>query len=332
MANVSMAQGVLMFFVSVILVVSVMALPQVGAPARMLESLSNIDPQLVFPTSPNVWLGLGVVALSTGLGPWGMPDMIQRFYGMKSAATANKGRWICVALSLAISLAAYFVGITGHLFFSDIPSYNGATSTDLIVPMIIGYLNPLLGTLFVVLILAASMSTMAAMILSASSTIGIDVIKGCFKPDMSEKNTILLLRLLSVLFLVGVFVIAVHPPDIMLNLISLTIGVISGTFFTPFIYGMYWKKTNKLSVVVGMVVALLISFGGFLLMQFGVIPKANLIGSLGMPFFCVLSIIIPAIIVPLVSLLTQKVSPSHGKEFEKQFANTHISTNFKIRT
>jgi Na+/proline symporter len=319
-ASVGMAQGVILLVASLVVVAAVTDLPQAGGVADVFARLGAIDPELVFATDPSAWLGLLVIALSTGLGPWGMPDMLQRFQGMKCASSFKSSRRICVALSLAVSLSAYFLGGMGRLFFTDVPTFGGAASTDLIVPMMIGQLDPMLASLFVVLTMAASMSTMAAIILSASSSVGIDIIVGRFFPEMPDRLKLLMLRVLSAVFLLAVLVLALFPLDAMFNLISLTVGVISGTFFAPFIYGLYSKRVNGVSVAASMATAAVIAIGGFICLQYEVIPRESLVGTLGMPFFSTLAITVPMIVLPLAYRLSKGIQKPDLAGFAGQFA------------
>lgn len=312
---VDFVQGGIMLAGAILVALCVFRHPQVSGIAEGLRSLHEIDPHLLFSSQPMTWLGLCVVVLATGLGPWGLPDMVQRFYGIKNIKVIPLSRRACTCFALIISVCAYGIGATGHLFFEEVPIFEGKATTDLIVPMIIGQLPPLVGAIMLVLILSASMSTISAMILSASSSVGIDLIKNKVNKNIDEKKMMLLLRLLCIIFLAIAFAIALRPPDIMMNLITLTVGTVSGSFMAIFLYGLYWPRTSKAGAWAGMVTGFTVAVGGFLFLNHGdaLAPPLMMatIRSWGMPFFCALAIFLPLLVVPLVSILTKPFREDH---------------------
>ena len=53
----------------------------------------------------------------------------------------------------------------------------------------------------VVLVLAASMSTLGSLVMVSSSAIAVDMVKGVFRPKMSDDRAKLLMRILCVVFI-----------------------------------------------------------------------------------------------------------------------------------
>lgn len=306
---VDMVQGSIMVAVAALVALLVFNRPEVGGLAGAINALGTISPDLVFPRSSATWIGIVILMFATGLGPWGMPDMTVRFYGCVKEGV-NKARWLSTAFTIVIALSAYGVGATGRLFFDTVPVSNGVPTTDLIVPGIISQLGPIVGALFAVLLLSASMSTLAGIILSASTSVGIDIVKGKFRTELSEKATVTLLRVLSLVFLTAALVIALDPPDVMMNLITLTVGAVSGSFLAPFLCGLWSKKVNKTGAWAGMLTGLCIAVLGFLFLQVGAglvsQPVYALLKSWGMPFFAVLAMLIPLAVVPSVSRWTSQ--------------------------
>ena len=302
-------QGIVALVACVLIVGFVMGMPEVNGPIAAVATLSSIDPSLIVPQNTAKWIGVITMILATGLGPWGMPDMLQRFVGLDDPKSAKKGMHICVTISVVICVCACALGACGHLFFTELPTFNGKAGVDLIVPMIIAKLPAFLSSLFVVLILAASMSTMSGLALTAVSSVVMDLIKP-IKPSMSEKTTMLLLRGLVVVFIAAALLISLNPQDAMLDLIQLTVGAIAGTFTGPLVWGLVSKKTTKQGVVAGMVIGIVIAICGYATLKTGALwlPEQvyGFIKPYGMPFFTMQAIIFPLIIVPIVSRLTYK--------------------------
>ena len=72
-----------------------------------------------------------------------------------------------------------------------------AEGFDAVMPLMLNKALPavMMGVLLV-LILSASMSTLSSVVMTSSSSIAIDLVKGKYAPDMSEKDTVGLMRLL----------------------------------------------------------------------------------------------------------------------------------------
>ena len=64
----------------------------------------------------------------------------------------------------------------------------------------------------VVLVLSASMSTLSSLVLTSSSTMTLDLIKGNIVKHMSEKKQIVTMQVLIVFFIVVSVVLALDPP------------------------------------------------------------------------------------------------------------------------
>ena len=56
------------------------------------------------------------------------------------------------------------------------------------------------------------------------------------------------MRALLVFFIILSVVLAMNPPTFIAQLMGYSWGALAGSFLAPFLYGLYWKKTTKLSV------------------------------------------------------------------------------------
>ena len=187
----------------------------------------------------------------------------------------------------------------------------------------------------IVLVLAASMSTLSSLVLTSSSTLTLDVIKpvASKKKEMSEKKSILIMRIFIVFFIALSATIAIlkdtvwHDNMFIAQMMGVSWGALAGSFLAPFLYGLYWKKVTKAAVVTSFVfgtgleiIQLLISMGVF---KFeGGFPGFVFTNSLYSGVFAMVG---GLILVPVVSLLTQKTLP---KDVDAKFAcyNKEVTT------
>lgn len=191
---------------------------------------------------------LGVVIL-TSLGTWGLPQMIGKFYAIKDEKAINTGTVISTLFACVVAGGSYFLGGFGRLFDSaEIYDETGNVVFDSIIPHMLSLLPDILIGVVVVLVLSASMSTLASLVLTSSSTLTLDFLKGLVMKDMSEKKQVRTMQVLIVFFIALSVVIALDPPTFIAQLMGISWGALAGAFLAPFLYGLYWKKVTKAAV------------------------------------------------------------------------------------
>ena len=101
------------------------------------------------------------------------------------------------------------------------------------------------------------------------------------------------------------------------DLMGISWGALAGCFLAPFLYGLYWKKTTKAAVWVSFAAGLGITVTQFVLNAVCKVAFENPVLS----YFCgssinagMLAMVVGLILVPAVSLLTQKTKPEGTEE------------------
>ena len=191
---------------------------------------------------------LGVVIL-TSFGTWGLPQMIGKFYAIKDEKSINTGTVISTLFACVVAGGSYFLGGFGRLFdSSEIYDEAGNVVFDSIIPHMLSSLPDILIGIVVVLVLSASMSTLASLVLTSSSTLTLDFLKDNIMKNMSEKKQIRWMQLLVVFFIAVSVWIALDPPTFIAQLMGISWGALAGAFLAPFLYGLYWKRVTKAAV------------------------------------------------------------------------------------
>ena len=151
-------------------------------------------------------LALLFVVILTSLGTWGLPQMVGKFYAIKSEKDIHKGTVISTVFAIIVAGGCYFLGGFGRLY-ADKVTINPAAGKplfDTIVPTMLSTLPALVIAVVIVLVLSASMSTLSSLVLTSSSTFTLDVIKPASKKEMSEKKQVFVMRVFIVfLFCIG---------------------------------------------------------------------------------------------------------------------------------
>ena len=201
---------------------------------------------------PDLFNLLGVVIL-TSLGTWGLPQMVQKFYAIKSGPAVKQGAIISTVFAFVVAGGSYFLGGFGRLYSGQIEyAANGTPVYDSIIPTMLSTLPDVLIGLVIVLVLSASMSTLSSLVLTSSSTLTIDLIQGNVVKEMSEKQKIGYMRVLLVVFVVisaGIALLQYHSSIVFIaQLMGYSWGALAGAFLGPFLWGLYSGRISKAAV------------------------------------------------------------------------------------
>ncbi|MBQ6734723.1 MAG: sodium:solute symporter family protein [Lachnospiraceae bacterium] len=244
---------------------------------------------------------LGVVIL-TSLGTWGLPQMVQKFYAIRSEKSVEAGTVISTLFAFVIAGGCYFLGGFGRLFSDRVDV--AAEGFDAIVPAMLSGLPDLLIAIVVILVLSASMSTLSSLVLTSSSTLTLDFISGTLVKDMKEKKQVFVMRCLIVVFIAISVVIALIQYrggiTFIAQLMGVSWGALAGAFLAPFLYGLYWKGATTIACWVSFLFSTVV-------MLLNIFVRSSFPTLLQSPInagaFCMIA---GLVLVPLVSLVTKK--------------------------
>ena len=261
-------QGIIMLFGIVAVIVAVIA-----AQGGLSEAVSKLA---VLPADgateagsgmfaswfgPDPWGLLGVVVL-TSLGTMGLPQMVGKFYSITDESAIKRGTIISTVFAFIVAGGCYFLGGFGRLY-DPVIGANGKIAFDSIVPAMLVTLPDVLIALVVLLVLSASMSTLASLVLTSSSTMTLDLIyrdkksldgeveEGTIDDVVAEKverRKVVIMRVLIVFFIAISLLIALNPPTFIAQLMGISWGALAGAFLAPFMMGLYWKRVTTASV------------------------------------------------------------------------------------
>ena len=260
-------QGIIMLFGIVAVIIAV--LNAQGGLATAVDKLAQIpsdaDPAVNggFASwfGPDPWGLLGVVIL-TSLGTMGLPQMVGKFYSITDESAIRRGTIISTIFAFIVAGGCYFLGGFGRLY-EPVIAANGKIAFDSIVPAMLVTLPNILIALVVLLVLSASMSTLASLVLTSSSTMTLDLIyrdkkslpgeveEGSIDDIVAEKverRKVVVMRVLIVFFIVISLMIALNPPTFIAQLMGISWGALAGAFLAPFMLGLYSKRITTVSV------------------------------------------------------------------------------------
>ena len=301
-------QGIIMMFGVALMIFFVVRCDAVGGARGIAEFAENGGlPSL----SSSQWVSLMATVLMTSFGTWGLPQMVQKYFGIKNDDQAKKGIIISTFFALLVSGGGYFIGSLGHMFFDKMPE----GGQDYIVPNMLksASLPSVLLGIILVLLISASVSTLASISLTAGSIFSLDIIKEKFDKSISDKNLKILIKAVCFLFVVCSFVVANTDTPI-LDMMSYSWGIISGSFMAAYLLPLYCKKINRIgafaSVASGFAIAVVPAFSKCVLLAAG--SPQNAEGALKTfsdlaskgPLFACIAMAVSLIVCFAVSLLT----------------------------
>lgn len=298
-------QGIVML-IGIVAVVAVVLSGQ-GGFSEAIVFLSQIPAEgtqmqgaFVSMFGPDLFNLAGVIIL-TSFGTWGLPQMVSKFYAIKSGPAIKQGAIISTVFALVVAGGSYFLGGFGRLFGDDIAyAANGTPIYDSIIPTMLSGLPDILLGIVVVLVLSASMSTLSSLVLTSSSTLTLDLIKGNLVKNMEEKSQITMMRVLIVVIVVISAAIALvqytSTITFIAQLMSISWGALAGAFLGPLLWGIYSGRISKAAVWASFIVGV------------GLTVSNLFIGFIASPINCgALAMLLSLVIVPLVSLVTPAV-------------------------
>ena len=310
-------QGIIMLFGIVAVIATVLnnnggfmqALTTLSQQESDLEVSAGMQGAFVSFFGPDPLNLLGVVIL-TSLGTWGLPQMVGKFYAIKDEKSIKAGTVISTAFAAVVAGGCYFLGGFARLYEGNPSIYkeDGGVMYDAIVPTMLAGLPDVLIGIVIVLVLSASMSTLSSLVLTSSSTVTLDLIalignkKNEDKKKVDKRNLVTM-RLLLVFFIVVSVVLSLNPPTFIAQLMGYSWGALAGSFLAPFLWGLYWKKTTKLSVWACFIAGVGLTVSN---MVFQYVSSPINMGAITM--------LAGLVIVPLVSLITPKLGADKVEE------------------
>ena len=101
--------------------------------------------------------------------------------------------------------------------------------------------------------LAAALSTAAGLLLAIASSISHDLLKGIFKPEITEKEELMAGRFAMAGAIAAAGYFGLHPPDFAAGTVAIAFGLAASSIFPALMMGIFNKKVNRTGAVAGMI-------------------------------------------------------------------------------
>ena len=198
--------------------------------------------------------------LTAALGSIPQQDVFQRVTAAKDADTAVRGTMIGGIVYFCMAFVPIFLAYSALLIDPQMvgPLVAGdANESQLILPkLILGHTPLFAQVMFFGALLSAIMSSASGALLAPTSLFTENVLRP-FLPHMSDRQFLLTLRLVLVIFALAVLVFALQSDASIYQMVQNAYKVTLVSAFAPLVLGLFWKRATTagalLSVVLGLV-------------------------------------------------------------------------------
>ena len=279
---------------------------------------------------PDIFGLIGVVIL-TSLGTWGLPQMVQKFYAIKSEKSISTGTIVSTVFAIIVAGGCYFLGGFGRLFGTAGADGKPVGGFDAVIPTMLKNLSPILIGIVVILVLSASMSTLSSLVLTSSSVLTIDFIDPVFckgKP-MEDKKKVSIMRIFIVFFIAVSAVIAIIQAKSNVTFIAQMMGVswgaLAGAFLAPFLYGLYMKRVPKIAVWINFILGVGISITVFVLNMTKVTFSNPVMAYFQSPINAgMAAMLLGIILTPIITLILPAKDKDRQEDIFSCYKKTHV--------
>lgn len=247
-------QGVLMF--GGLLVLPVAGISAAGGWTPMIDGLRAIDPALLRPMGSFGLSLAGVVSaagfVGIGLAFLGAPQLLTRFMAARSHADIATGGLLAVICIIVFDVGAVFAGMAGRVLF------DGLDDPETVLPALSAELFPaLVAGLFLVIVLAAIMSTVDSLLILASSAVVRDLGQKVLWPDLSDRRASLWGKMTTVVIGAGALVLALGEVRVIFWFVLFAWSGLAAAFTPVILCSLFWRRTTRAGALAGMVAGFL---------------------------------------------------------------------------
>lgn len=162
------------------------------------------------------------------------------------------GGLIAVICIIVFDLGAVFTGITGRAIFP------GLTDQETILPVMTSALLPAIFTgVFLVVVLAASISTVDSLLILVSSAVARDVVQKVFRPRMDDHRVARIGRIVTVVIGTAAVVFALREVRVIFWFVLFAWSGLASAFAPVVLLSLFWKRTTRAGALAGMIAGFL---------------------------------------------------------------------------
>jgi SSS family solute:Na+ symporter len=230
------------------LVTAFVIMPSAGIESTWSASAQERPDFLTFPGAQGAvgWQLLISLAVFTGLTNIGQPAILQRFLMARSVETLRTSALLYLALVVPVSLVIGYITFAALLVVTP-------EAPDMLFPTLLAEFLPIFSAFFIVGVIAAGMSTVDSLLITLSSMLSIDVVRGFFRVSLSDRVSANLGRIFIVIMTAIAYLLALRTPTALAQLAVLMVAWV-GCVLIPLIGPLMWSRGTKVGAIAALVV------------------------------------------------------------------------------
>ena len=238
----------------VLMLIALVSLPIIGIAAidgHFWYAVREADPALLDLTG-GLGMGLpGVIAIvsfvSLGFAFMASPQLLTRYMAIKSPDEVKNAARISITCIIAFDTGAVFTGIAGRVLFPDLGDVETVMPT-----MARELLPPIFTGVFLVMILAAVMSTVDSLLILASSAVVRDLMQKVMNVDLQDQQLARIGKLVTLAIGAGAIVFALSDTKVIFWFVVFAQSGLAATFGPPVICVLFYKGITRAGALAGM--------------------------------------------------------------------------------
>jgi len=243
-----------------LVLVAVLVGDSAGGMDKVLAQASAEGKFVMFPADMDAagWWAMAGAFFAFAFGSIPQQDVFQRMTSAKDEKTAKRGTIIGGLLYFVIAFVPIYIAfaaLVAHPELKGLFDSEDARAIQRILPdLVLGQMPMWAQIMFFGALLSAILSTASGALLAPTATFTENVLRP-FVPHMSDRQFLLLLRVVLVSFTTFALLFALNSSSTMYEMVQNAYNVTLTGAFVPLVAGAYWKRANTqgalLSVVLG---------------------------------------------------------------------------------
>ena len=191
-------------------------------------------------------------------------DVVQRYQASESLKETSHSLWTNGLLAMISAPLFYGMGTVLFVFYTHHTTLPKDFNTSSIVPyFILTEMPPFVAGLMIAAIFAAAQSTISSSLNSMAACLSVDI-KQRFFGKKSEEAEVRFARLATIVvgllgMLISLYLIAANSNDVW-DLFLLITGLFGVPIAGIFAVGIFTKRTHGIGVIIGIIVAVIVSY------------------------------------------------------------------------
>ncbi len=244
-------QGIIM--VTAVIGVLILSVSKIGGLTALNLKLAAIDPTYLSVWGKDLqyqgaWGVIASAVLIYLIGYVGLPHVVIKHMAMEGPKSAKTTLIYATVWNQLFIFSPYILGICGIILLPNIGD------PEMVIPELAFMMFPgVIAAVVLTAIMSAIMSTVAALLLLTGTVLSIDLYKRWLKPDATDKQVVMMSRIMIfAVGIVGITIAIANPPGVF-KLVIFAFGVMACSFMASYFCAIWWKKANATGACASMV-------------------------------------------------------------------------------